>query len=124
MSYLHCHNCDFSQDDFYNKNYNPFSKIWFDVKWLWKPEFIKFHERGLIAHISKYTHIPVFIGISKKGVESVFSWNWLLVEIVKDFKLWWKMKYPTYKSWQKAIKKNDGNWPRCPECDALELDID
>jgi len=23
MSYLHCHNCDFSQDDFWSKSYNP-----------------------------------------------------------------------------------------------------
>ena len=27
MSYLHCHSCDFSQDDFWSESYNPITSI-------------------------------------------------------------------------------------------------
>ncbi len=117
MAYLHCHSCDWAQDDFYSKSYNPTTKIWSDIKWLWKPRIIDL-ENFIVEDLIKYTHVPI---IKKKSGHQYkfFSWNWLLLEIVKDVKLALKQKWWTWESWQKDKKA-----AVCPKCGDRNFDID
>ena len=45
MSYLHCHSCDFSQDDFWSEGYNPITSIQDFEENLFKEDF--YEESGL-----------------------------------------------------------------------------
>lgn len=125
MAYLHCHNkeCGFSQDDFYHKGYNPFTKIKSDIEWLWKPKWIKL-DMDIVEDLIKYTKVPIYLRNIVAHEYKMFSWNWLILEIVKDIKIAYKMKYLTNTSWKKAVKENGGKWPPCPKCGQNELDID
>ena len=40
--YLHCHSCDWEQDDFWTRDYNPLTKIWSNIQWLAKPRMMDF----------------------------------------------------------------------------------
>lgn len=148
MAYLHCHtkHCNWSQDDFYSSRYNPFTKIWSDVKWLWKPRMIKF-DTWFATHdaveLQQYTHIKVkfffkevsygqknnkikqcnangeILTLCRKAL--CFSWNWLLLEVVKDLRNMLHMKWWTYNSFKKSVK--DGT-AKCPKCGLTNFDID
>ncbi len=122
MSYLHCHTkgCNWCQDDFYSKRYNPFTKIWDDIKWLWKPKKIDM-DKFIYDDLVKYTHIPVFIFKKERTKYIVFSWNWLLLEIVKDIINGFKQKWWTYKSFKKDYDKGKA---KCPKCGLKNFDID
>lgn len=118
MSYLHCHSCDWSQDDFYSKTYNPITKIIDSIKEYIRPRIIEW-DSGFIRNdfpkLVKYTHVPVII-INNK----CFSWNWMLLDIVRDFKSMFKQKWWTYKSFKKAYDKG----AVCPKCGKRNFDID
>ena len=118
MSYLHCHtkNCGWSQDDFWTLDYNIFTKIWTDLKWLKKPEMIIF-DKHFVDELVEYTKVPLYRIETVFGTK-VFSWNWLLLEIIKDLKLARKQKWWTYKSF-----KDDKN-AVCPKCGIKCFDID
>lgn len=123
MAYLHCHKCDFSQDDFWDFKpkfkkkfpfigfgYNPISYIICYIGDYWKP-------RRVQCDIEE-------IEYCKWKRRDPFSWWilwWEIKRIAKGFK---RQKYWTYNSWQKAIKKNSGKWPNCPKCGTNNLDID
>lgn len=66
MAYLHCHSCDFSQDDFWSETYNPVKSFQDDLKdpffsdldrvigmdsgWLENNGYEYITHRGLILH--------------------------------------------------------------------------
>ena len=103
MAYLHCHSCDWQQDDFYSKSYNLWTKLKSDFKWLWKPRVISFDDfADQISCLITYTHVPV-LRIHKRNMMYVFSWNWLILEIVKNIKVYRKTKW---KTWEHAISKD------------------
>jgi hypothetical protein len=116
MAYLHCHSCDWSQDDFWSKHYNPLTKIWDDIKWLWEPRTISF-DIHTINDLKKYTHIPVFTGY--KDNQRCFTWNWLILELVKECKNAKSQKWWTLKSWNKHK-----DTAVCPKCKNKNFDID
>jgi hypothetical protein len=121
MAYLHCHtkDCGWSQDDFYDKWYNPITKILSDIKWLWKPRMIEFD--CMFVEIDSI-RLQKYTGIKIKFVNNrCFSWKWLLLEIVKDIKIAYKMKWWTYKSYEKD--RNTGK-AKCPKCGRVNFDID
>jgi len=113
MAYLHCHSCDWSQDDFYTKSYNPLSKIWDDIKWTIKPRILSF-DYYEPKNMAKTVWTPIFY----KGGK-VFSWNWMLVEIERDIRSFLHMKWYTWNKWNK-IKDN----AVCPKCGTRNFDID
>jgi hypothetical protein len=115
MAFLHCHNCGWEQDDFWNFTlsrhaywfywkYNPiscFCSYIFNWKYgYWKPRFIKFNN---FTKFSWLLIIEQFLGMLKKFKNQ----------------RWW-----TYKSWKESIRKNNNEWPVCPKCGKKELDID
>ena len=124
MSYLHCHTkgCGWSQDDFYSWRYNPATKIWDDLKQLWKPRIIR-RDGYLIDDLVKYTIVPIIIFKNKKkGDYQVFSWNWLILEIVKDIKLGVTTKWWTQKSFKKAYDKGKAFCPKCKKSNMFDID--
>ena len=119
MAYLHCHSCDWSQDDFWTRRYNPITKFWDMVKWLWRPRTLEIDD-WLVADLEEYTKVSVwrFKGASR-GQVRVFSWDWLWLEFVKNWRLFRAQKWWTWKAWKKAR----GN-AVCPECGEKDFDID
>lgn len=124
MAYLHCHtkSCGWSQDDFYSLNYNPISKIWSDIKGLWKPKIVKIDCRTF-KDLTMYTHIPIikFSYIRPDFNIEVFSWNLLVLEIVKDIRLGFEQKWWICKSFKKSL---DNGKAKCPKCGENNFDID
>ena len=113
MAYLHCHNCNWEQDDFYTKNYNVLTNILDDLKWTAKPRIMKF-DIQTVEDMVEFMFIPI---IHKGG--KVFSWNWLLVEIERDIRSFFIMKWRTMKKWNEV--KDTAN---CPNCGERDFDID
>ena len=81
MSFLHCHNCSWSQDDFWNFTirfsstrpfgYNPISLIWEDIFFYLRPRYIEMD--------SMWCH--------ENGFKNpIFSWKLMLWEIKRHLK--------------------------------------
>lgn len=137
MAYLHCHSCDWSQDDFYTKGYNFFTKMWDDFKWTCKPRVIKFD--GGVRDFKKGLWTPILIWKKKRLFEygklrphpnsnethcmvtdyCVFSWNWMLVEFERNIRSLIHMKWYTWEKWHKVKDK-----AVCPKCGDRNFDID
>lgn len=137
MSYLHCHSCGWSQDDFYTKNYNFITKMIDDFKWTCKPRVIKFD--GSVMDFKKELWTPIIIWKKKRLFEygkviphsnsnetqrvvtdyCVFSWNWMLVEFERNIRSFLNMKWYTLDKWNR-VKDN----AVCPKCGNKNFDID
>lgn len=123
MSYLHCHNCNWSQDDFwtfkinYKKlfnwksrpfGYNPLSLILEDIAGFIKPRSIK---------IDPYSAKEYGFKNNK-----VFSWKLCLFEIKYHIKCMFTQKYWTYNSFKKAYNNNKAFCPKCNSRQHLDID--
>lgn len=111
MAYLHCHNCGWSQDDFWDWKwtfkfwkfrpfgYNPISLIIEDFKYYTKPQFFKYN---------------IYLG-KGKGYKStkIHSWQTLLFELKHHSKRLFRQKWWTYESWKYDKKRGKAF---CPEC--------
>jgi hypothetical protein len=141
MAYVHCHKCNWQQDDFWHRGYNPV-KYFFTVElpmYIW-PHFMQrdacwifptpLSERfGLTKSVKK---VRAKVGVcdccsSSKGyvppqtedtitVYYIHSWLALARSIRGWFRKAWNMKWWTYGSWNRAVAKNDDKWPPCPTC--------
>ena len=158
MAYIHCHSCDWSQDDFWTLRfkltwkkwrrsfwklgldigYNPISKFLDDLKWLWIPRWIELDE-FIINDLVEYTGVNVKTRVITKIIDQsktkikqrglpdtfekkstqVFSWSWLVLKTVKEWKNFMGMKWWTWKAW-----KRDKDIAVCPKCGAKNFDID
>lgn len=97
MAYLHCHTkaCGWSQDDFWDRKYNPLTKLWTDIRFFGFPRIIK-----------------------NEG-HRTFSWTILILEIAREVRNFYKMKWWTFESWRKARAT-----AVCPKCGLRNWDID
>lgn len=125
MSYLHCHNCGWSQDDFWNFRiswkkffkwrsrpfgYNPLSLVLEDVAEYWKPRYI-----GFDSNVAKeYGFI-----LNKEG--KVHSWRLLRYDVKIHIKRLFTQKWWTEKSFKKDYYNKRA---MCPNCSANDFDID
>ena len=120
MSYLHCHSCDWGQDDFWDaEGYNPFDKG--RIKW-WREILIdgitgkeiqlSFGSEFLLDH----PDVPHTKG--DHGDVLVDFRDFLALELEKAARSIKKMKWPTFEDY-----KNDPN-KVCPKCGSSNLDID
>jgi hypothetical protein len=134
MSYVHCHACGWSQDDFWNRSYNP-AKYFFiqDIPTWIKPEMVK-----LDPCCMPKSPIPWMLGLAEvrevpwvqpkggpkcvdaNGEEpttvreySVFSWVVLGQHFVSSCRSLFTQKWWTYASWKKALKEGKGGCPKC-----------
>ena len=111
MAYVHCHSCDWEQDDFYSeKGYNPanYCRTW--MPYLCGPDDID----------TNFSSDPSFL--------DEFGQMTMREVIAREFSNYAKrileMKWITSESWEKAIKENGGKYPLCPKCKTDNLDVD
>lgn len=95
MAYLHCHNCHWSQDDFWDKDYNPFT-------WTGKNML----DDLLNIHKEDADHNPINL-------------KRLLIQCTDIIDTLYSMKYPTYESYCKENPQGI-----CPQCGKQTLDVD
>ena len=118
MAYLHCHSCDWSQDDFW------------DWKWrwrIWKLRSLGYTPLALILEDireyakPRYIHYKISWFTNGHGFQSfkIHSWHMLILMIKHDFEQIITMKWWTWKSWQKHKMH-----ATCPSCGARDFDID
>lgn len=124
--------------------YNPISKTGNDIAWLWKPRWMSLDD-WVINDITEYTGVNVKVRKVKKKRKStihsdliqvgpdgepvkhpdyyyenqVFSWQWLIVELVREWKNIKRQKWWTWKSWKKVR-----DTAVCPKCGERNFDID
>lgn len=140
MAYLHCHACGWEQDDFWTWRYNPLTKLWDDVKWLARPRIMEM-DSWIVEELTEYTGVHVWrfkhkeksedskkdwknddkviVNLNKHSCARVFSWDWLFLEAVKEWKLFRRQKWWTMKSWKKHR-----DTAVCPKCGQRAFDID
>lgn len=116
MAYIHCHHCNWGQDDFWNFKftwkfwkfrafgYNPLSLVIDDARWLLKPRILELD--------SKLSRLQGFKN------PRVFSWRLLLYEWKKHIRRLFTQKWRTWESYQQDPQK------KCPACNHFPLCID
>lgn len=153
MAYVHCHSCPWSQDDFWNKSYNPV-RFFFknelpyalrpryasgDKEWVRPTRFSQFLHLTRIRKVLWAPKQPGKCDIPSPSVQSadydeekpqivteysIFTWFDLLRSMLK----WWKRIYHqvwwTDGEWKRELASRGGKWPPCPRCGAHDLDID
>lgn len=108
MAYLHCHSCDFSQDDFWHKGYNPVTCFQDDLDTLLNKDLDR-----LIKMDSSW--------LSENGYppEGVTERELVLFHLRQIEQ---RIKGMVYRTMDEFKEKNpDGI---CPQCGARDLDID
>ena len=108
MAYLHCHNCDFSQDDFYSVDgYNP-------------TDYLKTWNKDLCGDKldEQFTDDVQFL----RDNGPITQREVIAREYEKYARRIREMKWVTWESFKSSWK--DGKWPPCPKCGKHELDID
>jgi len=105
MAYLHCHSCDWSQDDFYDDNYNPAKYLLTWNKYLVSNDIDK-----------PFSNDALFI----KENGNISTREVLAKEYESFAKRIRTMKWITYQQWKDEKEENK----RCPKCNSKNLDID
>lgn len=95
MSYVHCHTCNWEQDDFWGRRYNP-------IRFFLKSELPNY----IMPRMIDFDPKPYSYG-------RVFSWYVLWRLVVKWCRRVATQKWWTYNSWQKARKAGKGGCPKC-----------
>jgi hypothetical protein len=116
MSYLHCHSCGWSQDDFWEPSpgYNPFRADF--IKDLEKSLFenkIEF-DKGFIERNPNVRHT-----IGKDGKIYIKGTEYVALVLERKAKQIRNMNVKTFDEW----KKIKDTW-KCPKCGAHNPDID
>jgi len=106
MAYLHCHNCDWAQDDFYHKGFNPASFLGHWDKYLFgaRPDEIDrqfTNDSNFLREFGSLTVREVIARDFEKFAQNIR-----------------KMKWITFEQWRDEPNKV------CPKCGSSELDID
>ena len=115
MAYLHCHNCPWSQDDFYQfirydkyrkrfrLSYSPIKRIFSSFRCWGYPKYIEMDSWWA----------------KENGFRNpIFTWRILFNDLIRIWRSAAKMKWWTYKSFKKEKNK------ACPKCGSKKLDID
>ncbi len=107
MAYLHCHSCDFSQDDFWHEGYNP-------IRFLYKN-----YEKSLLSdELDEIVPMDKW-WLKEQGVEFVTNRDIILMKLKNMITTITNMKYPRQKDWDK-VKQT----AVCPKCLKRDWDID
>ena len=108
MAYVHCHACDWSQDDFYSlKGYNP-------------PRYLESWNKHLCGDRLDEQFTDDAGLVKENG--PITRREVLAREYEKFAKQIREMKWVTEEAFQKACVGDE--WPPCPKCGKQELDID
>ncbi len=108
MAYLHCHTkgCNWSQDDFWHKGYNP-------IKFLYEN-----YEKDLLSdELDNVVGMDSY-WLEENGIEFITKRGLIIMRLKKMIRNIESMKYPREKDW-KAHKEDS-----CPKCLKRDWDID
>lgn len=114
MSYLHCHACNWCQDDFWSEHgYTPLRRDTID--WL---KSLLFKEKiSLDTYLCIEQKIPILV--ENGGICDVDPREFVANELERIAKRIRNMNVKTYEEWNKV----EDNW-RCPKCGSNKWDID
>jgi hypothetical protein len=118
MAYLHCHNCGWGQDDFWEKDgYNPFSSSL--IKYLEETLFQEHIviDRNYVQDMAEAGYAVPF-EMTDRGCK-VKATDFVATELRRKANSIQNMHVKTWEEWQevKPIAK-------CPRCDKRDWDID
>ena len=128
MAYLHCHNCGWSQDDFWNYNLSKksFKKL-FLLKWTERP--LGYNPESILLEDIVENIKPKFIKMDshwskENGYKSnkIHSWEFIRRGIKRYRKVRKNMLFKTHQDFKKANREKN---VCCPSCgDYKNWDID
>ena len=107
MAFVYCRKCDWSQDDFWSKSYNPMNSPsdWID-------QIIKYDlNEPLAGHFDSYA-------LKEMGLESKTYREFFMYELEKNARKIKNMKWKTEKDFK------DDQSPTCPSCGGTEFTMD
>ena len=99
MSYLHCHNCQWEQDNFWSKDYNPINCL------DWVIEMMLFYAEDL--------DVQSQVSMDRETVR-----EYVIGQLQKSIKKIENMKYRTFEEFKELNPEH-----KCPKCGKI-LDID
>lgn len=123
MAFLHCHNCNWSQDDFWDFSFGRYGyfKIFKNFYWKYNPISC------FLSYVSFYLK-PHFIEFDislkeERGWKSNRRHSWICIwdefkRMLLDF---WKQEWWFYNSIKEFYKRKE---LPCPNCGSNDLDID
>jgi hypothetical protein len=114
MAFLHCHNCDFSQDDFWDESYNPITFL----EETYTKELLTVKNLDEIVEMDKWAieEMGICVGPDKNGPTRRELIAWELERSARSIR---NMIYRTFHE----FKEKNPN-AICPKCRKKELDID
>jgi hypothetical protein len=107
MANLHCHYCQWSQDDYWDESYNPIRRL-------------LILERGLLTEDLDESIAGHFDASFLAEIPHVRTWrDYFAWEIERSARIVRAMRFRTEKE-----HKRDGSWGPCPICGQRTLDVD
>lgn len=124
MAYVHCHNCNWSQDDFWDFGIRRYG-YW--GRWGYNPiSLFLSYATGQNGYLRpRWMSVPADYA-RERGLRRnrQHSWTCLARHFRRLLRRFWQQRWYTYAHWKGAVTVNGGRWPRCPKCGQRDLDID
>lgn len=118
MAYLHCHNCDWSQDDFWDeRGYNPISTLKDDTEYLFRDKV--YFDGSIKDSLKKYGNIE--LKEDEKGLY-ITGKEYVIHEMERSIARIKHMVWATDAKFKKDYKEGIAECPKC-KC-KTEFDID
>lgn len=112
MAYLHCHNCNWSQDDFWDENYNPITFL----ENTFKKDLLNENLHDVIE-FDRHTGND-FIGW--KPYNTKITRRQMILDALKNTSR--EIEMMVWRTMEEFKKENPDK--RCPQCNDQTLDID
>ena len=120
MAYVHCHGCNWSQDDFWTRRHNPLAVAWRRIpRHLWprweKCDRWSLEERGIPRRLTGVRPVDASGELTSDGFYStavVHSWAMVWYELGRMWRVFWRQEWWTWKS----FKRRGGMKQGCPKC--------
>lgn len=90
MAFIHCNFCDWQQDDFWTRRYNPIRRFLTVLNDYWYPRIVHFDKR--------------------ESYGDIFSWQVAILETLRIIRNTHKMEWYTYRAWRESPMRG------CPRC--------
>jgi hypothetical protein len=128
MAYLHCHSCDWSQDDYWDfrltRKYGYLNIKWLGIGWGYNPIscFLSelFGKHGYLRprRIKFDSYAAKEYGWKRSNPH---SWFLLMYEFKRMLRKFKDMRWKTHEAFR---KDSDADKAKCPHCGAVNFDVD
>lgn len=123
MAYLHCHSCDWSQDDFWTWKWKGFLKFWkFSSRPFGYNPLSLFLEDVATYYKPRYIIMDSYWA-KENGFNSnrIHSWIFILRSMKNNIKRMIQQEWWTHETWYRKHAKGEAI---CPKCGADNFDVD